>query len=82
MRSRKYVLSLLGATAVVAAGAGAAAAATGSTTTTTSKPAVPSHAQRRHAPNMGSGHCPHMDSGPGSSSGTAGPAVPSYAPNI
>lgn len=76
MRSRRYLVSVLGTVAVAAAGAGAATAATGSKTTTPSKPAAPqSHSGRRYAPNM-NGHCPHM--GAGHASGAVGPASSSY----
>jgi hypothetical protein len=84
MRSRRYVISLLGATAVVAGGAGVAGAATGSKTTTPSRSAAPRAHARRYAPNTasGKGNCPNMDSASGSSSGTAGPPAPSYGGSI
>lgn len=71
MRSRRYLVSVLGTVAVVAAGAGAAAAATGSKTTTSKSASPKVHRTRRYAPNMG-GNCPNM--GSGHSSGAVGPA--------
>ncbi|HEY5319003.1 MAG TPA: hypothetical protein VIJ20_13530 [Solirubrobacteraceae bacterium] len=79
MRSRRYLLSAVGTTAVIAIGAGAAGAATGSKTTP-SRSAAPkaAHSTRRFAPR--SGNCPNMGSAKGSahSSGTAGPPGSPY----
>lgn len=66
MRSRRYLLSVLGTTAVVALGAGAATAATGSkgATSRSAAPRTMKHYTRH------SGNCPGM--GAGHSSGMAG----------